>query len=71
MVYNNLHATFRWGLGLGPRCYQQKNVHGVHDFVSFGDKSANAEKVIRPHSRHQSLILVCISYWQMGNTFAW
>ena len=27
-------------------CYQQKNVYGVHDFVSFGDQSANAEKVI-------------------------
>ena len=47
------------------------NVHGVHDFVSFGDQSANAEKVITPHTRHQSLILVCISYQQMGNTFAW
>ena len=46
-------------------------VHGVHDFVSFGDQSANAEKVITPHTRHQSLILVCISYQQMGNTFAW
>ena len=47
-----------------------KNVHGVHDFVSFGDQSANAEKVITTHTRHQSLILVCISYQQMGNTFA-
>ena len=26
-----------------------KNVHGVHDFVSFGDQSANAEKVMTPH----------------------
>ena len=46
-----------------------KNVHGVHDFVNFGDQSANAEKVITPHTRHQGIILVCISYWQMGNTF--
>ena len=44
---------------------------GVHDFVSFGDQSTNAEKVNTPDTRHQSLILVCISYWQMGNTFAW
>ena len=35
-----------------------KNVHGLHDFVSFGDQSANPEKVITPHTRHQSLILV-------------
>ena len=24
-------------------------VHGVHDIVSFGDQSANAEKVMTPH----------------------
>ena len=47
-----------------------KYVHGVHDFVSFGDQTANAEKIITPHTRHQGLILVCISYRQMGNTFA-
>ena len=51
-------------------CVTNKNVHGVHDCVSFGDQSPNAEKVITPHTRHQSLILVCISYQQMGNTFA-
>ena len=44
--------------------------NSVHDFVSFGDQSANAEKVITSHTKHQGLILVCISYWQMGNTFA-
>ena len=47
-----------------------KNMHGVHDFASFGGQSANAEKVITPHTMYQSLILVCISYRQMGNTFA-
>ena len=47
-----------------------KNVHGVHDFVSFGDQSANAEKVITPPTRHEGLILVCISYRQIGGTFA-
>ena len=57
-------------LSLNLQLLPTKNVHGVHDFVSFGDQSANAEKVITPHTRHQSLILVCISYWQMGNTFA-
>ena len=41
--------------------FPTKNVHGVHDFVSIGDKSTNAEKVISPHTRHQSLKLVCIS----------
>ena len=48
-----------------------KYVHGVHDFVSFGDKSANAEKVIISHTKHQGLVLVCISYQRMGNTCAW
>ena len=46
-------------------------MYGVHDFLCFGDQSANAEKVITPHTRHQSLIMVCLSYWQIGNTFAW
>ena len=53
-----------------PPIVTNKNVHGVHDFVSFGDQSLNTRKVITPHTRHLSLILVCISYWQMGNTFA-
>ena len=30
----------------------KKYVHGVHDFVSFDEQSANAEKVMTPHIYH-------------------
>ena len=67
------HLWFKVQINLGDlalnlQLLPTKHVHGVYDFVSFGDQSANAEEVITPPTRHQSLILVCISYQQMGNT---